>query len=89
MELEKLRRKIDDVDKEILLAIAKRQEIVKQIGVFKKQKGLTPKDATRWQQVISSRKKLASELDIPKSVVLTIWDILHEWSLEVEARQDD
>jgi len=30
--------------------------------------------------------KQGKELEIPDQVVASIWDILHEWSLEVESK---
>lgn len=89
MSLEELRKNIDEVDHEILVGLAKRRNLVKQIGEYKKKLGIELKDANRWQKVVSSRKMTANELDIPESVVVSIWNILHDWALEVEARQDD
>ncbi len=86
MDITELRKKIDTIDKEILIALAKRRNIVKQIGVLKHELKIPPIDAVRWQEVIHSRMKQGKELEIPDQVVASIWDILHEWSLEVESK---
>jgi len=89
MNLDELRNSIDEVDRDILVALSRRRDIVRKIGEVKKKMNLKLKDTARWQEVLVSRKLLAKELDIPEAVAISIWDTLHEWALEVEAGKDD
>lgn len=88
MDIHELRDQIDSIDKHILIALAKRRDIVKKIGILKQKLNLPTKDATRWQEVIHTRMIQGEELGIPEQVISSIWDILHEWSLEVENKHE-
>lgn len=89
MSIHELRNKIDALDKEILIAMANRRDIVKQIGTKKQELDIPPKDETRWKEVIRSRMMQGKELGIPEHVVSSIWDIFHAWSLEIESKHED
>ncbi len=84
MEINDLRKKIDKIDHDILIMLSKRRDVVEEIGERKKNANLPIKDETRFREMIEKRKEIAVGLFIPESVVLSIWDILHEWALAVE-----
>ncbi|QQS43918.1 chorismate mutase [Candidatus Roizmanbacteria bacterium] len=84
MEINDLRKKIDEIDHDILILLSKRRDVVEAIGERKKVSSLPIKDETRFGEMIEKRKEIAVELFIPESVVLSIWDVLHNWALEVE-----
>lgn len=84
MNLDDLRKKIDEVDNALLIALAQRKDIVKQIGEIKRISKRSAKDDARWQEVLQSRKVMAQKLGIPVSVMTSIWEILHEWALKIE-----
>lgn len=84
MEINDLREQIDEIDHDILILLSKRRDIVKEIGEQKRIANLPIKDETRFREIVERRKEIAVGLFIPESVVLSIWDILHEWALEVE-----
>lgn len=85
MDINDLRKKIDEIDRELLIALARRKDIVKQIGDVKKSQRMQVKDTVRFQEVLRSRKVMAKKLGIPVGIVTSLWDILHEWALEVES----
>lgn len=84
MEINDLRKQIDEIDQGILALLAKRRDVVEKIGERKRNANLPIKDPVRFRSMLEIRKKVAVQLDIPESVVLPIWEILHEWALEVE-----
>lgn len=84
MDIHTLRASIDDIDHQILELISRRNNIVTQIGKWKKEHGLPALDRKRYQEVLSDRKRTAEALSIPAKTVETIWEELHSWAVEVE-----
>mgnify|MGYP001476281327 CR=1 FL=1 len=58
-ELAKLRKRVDEVDDQILKALSERAKICKDIGDVKKQQGLAVRDASRESEVYRIKKKSA------------------------------
>ena len=67
--VEELRRRIDEIDREILNLIAERVEIAKKLGKLKKKRGLPIADYEREEQVVSQVLKLADELGLDRDLV--------------------
>lgn len=74
--LENLRKQIDDIDQKIVSLLAKRMEIVKRVGKYKRENNLPIFDNARWQEVIKSKK----------GFVRKIWEIIHEEALKIESK---
>jgi len=73
-KLEELRKKIDKIDRSIVILLAKRMEIVKKVGKFKKKNDLLPLDNMRWKKIIKTKK----------GFIKKIWEIIHEEALKIE-----
>jgi len=69
-----LRNQIDKIDDSIVSLLAKRMELVKNVGQLKKQNKLKVLDLKRWQEIIKSKK----------GYIKKIWKIIHEESLKIE-----
>ena len=83
-KLENLRKEIDKIDSEIIQIMAKRFEIVKQIGVFKKENKLDVIDNRRFQKVLEKVANIAEKQGISKDFTNDIYNIIHEYSCELE-----
>ena len=83
-KLENLRKEIDKIDSEIIQLLAKRFEIVKQIGVFKKENKLDVIDNRRFQKVLEKVANIAEKQGISKDFINDIYNIIHEYSCELE-----
>lgn len=83
--LEMLRQKIDAADAELLQIIARRQQIVAEIGAYKKTKGIVPLDEKRWQDVLHSRVTMGADLGFPADFVIRLYTVIHEHSLHIES----
>jgi len=59
--LELYRKQIDEIDVQIIDLLAKRFEVVKKVGEYKKERNIPPLQPERWQQVLQTRKNLAKE----------------------------
>ncbi|NLK85326.1 MAG: bifunctional chorismate mutase/prephenate dehydrogenase [Aeromonadales bacterium] len=65
-DLEDIRNKIDDNDREIITLLKKRQDLVKQAAVAKKNLGLSAYSQDREAYVLSHCEELALENELPK-----------------------
>lgn len=84
-KLDDWRKQIDAFDDELLHTLAKRINIVREIGKYKKAHNIEPLDEKRWQEILESRLSKASILDLPEDFIQKIFDLIHEYSLEVES----
>ena len=84
--LDKYRKQIDKIDKKIIDYLAKRYQVVKKVGVFKKKNGLKPFDKKRWQKVLQTRISFAEEKGLPKELIKKIYQTIHKFSLEIEKK---
>ena len=72
-DIKKLREQIDLIDKQILLLVKQRMDIVKKIGKIKKQNKLEVKDLKREKEIIAKLYKQGKKLKIQKKLIKTIW----------------
>jgi len=83
-KLEYYRIQIDKLDDQLLGVLAKRINIVRKIGKFKKAHEIKPFDEKRWQEVLESKLSKAHILNLSKSFIKKLYDFIHAYSLEVE-----
>lgn len=73
-----LRALIDEVDRNIVDLVKKRGEIVRQIGLLKKQEGLPIFDPLREKEQLEKFKKLALEQELDPTKVIELFLLLIE-----------
>jgi chorismate mutase len=86
--LEEYRKEIDTVDEELLTVLAKRFDIVREIGKLKKEKDLLPLDEKRWKEVLEKINAKAKKLNLPKAFTKNMYDEIHKAALMIE-RNDE
>jgi chorismate mutase len=84
-DLERLRGQIDLLDRELLDIIEKRMVISREIGTFKKRKGMPALQQNRWQKVLMQRLTHAGHKGISTSLIRQIFEIIHKESLTQQA----
>ena len=77
MELDALRREIDNIDKELIALFAKRMELCAKIGEYKKENGLPVYDKAR------ENEKLARAADVSRDDLKPYTRILFEKLFEL------
>jgi len=82
--LELYRKQIDEIDTQIIDLLAKRFEIVKKVGEYKKERNIPPLQPERWQQVLQTRKNLAKEKWLNPELIEKFWNLIHEEALKLE-----
>jgi len=63
-DLEQLRKKVDEVDEQIIVALCERAKACNAIGLIKKEKGLPVRDVSRENEVYTRVKKKAVEFHL-------------------------
>jgi chorismate mutase len=71
--IEQLRKKIDEVDEQILQSLSKRTEICSSIGLVKKKHGIPIQDFPRENDVYERIREKAAELGLNPSYVEAIY----------------
>lgn len=76
-----LRQQIDEVDNELLEVLNKRMRICREIGQYKKEHGMTVLQTGRYDNIMQSRVKLATEMGMSADFMKTILSSIHEESV--------
>ena len=63
-EIQQLRKKVDEVDEQILNALSERAKICRAIGLVKKKKGMQIRDTSRENEVYKRVKEKAVEFHL-------------------------
>lgn len=88
-QLKALRGQIDALDERILELLAERVAKVRAVGHYKQEHGLPLLDEDRWQAVIESRSAQGEEFGLSSDFVAELYDVIHQYALEVEAQETD
>lgn len=81
-KLEELRSEIDKLDEELLDILARRMNIVEEIGKYKKENNITILQLKRWSQIIHHRETSAVKLGLSKEFISKLLEALHEESIQ-------
>lgn len=85
-EIEEFRRKIDQIDQDILELLSKRLSLVKEIGDIKHREGVSIYQPERIKKVISSRCQWGKAKAIRTDLVRELFECLIRYSMEEEKR---
>jgi len=83
-QLEELRGKIDQLDREIVESIAMRMALVLEIGEYKKDNQVTVFQMERWNEIFSTRATWAEKMNLDKDFIQHIYKIIHEESIRIQ-----
>ncbi|MCW4002914.1 MAG: chorismate mutase [Candidatus Bathyarchaeota archaeon] len=72
-DIAKLRKRIDEIDDQILLALCERVKVCKAIGDLKKSQGMPIKDVYRENEVYKRISEKAAELGLDKGQVEAVY----------------
>ncbi len=80
--LEELRSEIDKLDEELIDILARRMNIVEEIGYYKKENNITILQLKRWSQIIRDRVKAGEKLGLSREFILRLLEAVHEESIQ-------
>lgn len=83
-ELERLRKKVDAIDNEIVGLLGKRQMIVKLIGEIKKRNGIKILSAAREQQILKRIRLKGEKNNFDLEFIDRIYRVIFENSRKVQ-----
>lgn len=83
-ELQKLRDKIDIIDDEIITALAKRINVVRQVGHFKKTNRVGSLDSKRFDEVLKTKIIKGEELNLSPIFIKALYNLIHDYSVSIE-----
>ena len=72
-DIQKLRKRIDEIDENILRFLGERSEICRSIGLLKKENAIPITDATRENEVYSNIRSKASDFGLDADQVEAIY----------------
>lgn len=84
--LEELRSEIDKIDDELIHILAKRMDIVEEIGKYKKENNITILQLKRWSHVIYDRVQRGEDLGLTRDFLIRLLEALHEESIQRQTR---
>ena len=85
-ELEQMRALIDDLDEELITALAKRMKIVEDIGEYKNTNQMTILQMERWKSTLENRLDLARKNNLNEEFILGLWQLIHAEALRIQNR---
>ncbi len=85
-KLEDWRKQIDVLDEKILTLLARRMDIARRIGKFKKELKISTLDKNRWEQVLKSNLKKGEKLGLSQEFLSNLLNLIHEYSLKVQKK---
>ena len=80
-DLTDLRKQIDEIDKEILEALAKRMRISEEMGVFKKEHNVSILQRTRYDEILEKRIALGESLGMSNEFMRVVVEAIHAESI--------
>jgi len=73
-------------DKAILLVLSERFKVVLRIGKIKRSQDIQPLDPRRWTALLNEREARGESLGIPKALIVKLFELIHEFALEIESK---
>jgi len=85
-KLEELRTEIDKLDGELIELLARRMEVVKEIGVYKKENNITILQLKRWKHIMEDRIAIGTNMGLDKQFLLLMLELVHENSIQQQTK---
>ncbi len=80
-ELEQLRQKIDNIDRELLEVLAARMSVVEKLGDYKRENNVAVLQLDRWKQLHNSRAEIGKSLNLYPELVEEMFKLIHMESI--------
>ena len=80
-DLAGLRGEIDVIDSELLQLLARRMEVSKQIGRYKKRNNVTVVQMDRWKKILSEYMAAGEDLGLSPDLITEVFEAIHQASI--------
>ncbi len=88
-ELAMFRSEVDMIDEELMKLLARRMNLSKDIGAYKRENGIKILQLNRWEQMLNNRIALGESLGIRPELVTSILELLHKASVEIQSEDSN
>ena len=82
--LEQLREEIDDVDKNLISQFGERMEVIKKLGLLKKENQVTILQVKRWQSIVDRYMEEGNKLGLSESFLKALLNVIHDESMRIQ-----
>lgn len=82
-----LRKEIDAIDDDVIALLAKRMEVVAQIGAWKRHHNVSLFQPTRWDHVLHNRIQMGLRRHLPERFVRGLFEQIHEHALNIQGER--
>jgi chorismate mutase len=83
-KLEELRSEIDKIDAELLEILARRLDIVSEIGKYKRENNITILQIKRWRNIINERLADGTSRGMSKEFLRNMLELVHNESIRMQ-----
>jgi len=81
-----LRTEIDITDQQLLEILARRCQISRQIGEYKKSHNMTIFQVSRWKHLLEDRLVQAGQMGMEANFVKQIYKMVHDNSIRIQSK---
>lgn len=82
--LEQLRKRIDKIDLDVVDILAARMQLVEEIGLYKKENGVTILQLERWNKVLKNILSQSESLGMDTEFSKKLYQLVHEESIRIQ-----
>lgn len=80
-QLEQMRQKIDNIDRELLEVLAARMAVVEKLGEYKRENNVAVLQLDRWKELHNNRAELGKKLNLYPELVEELFKLVHMESI--------
>jgi chorismate mutase len=84
-----IRRQFDDIDKSILILLATRTQLSKEMALQKKSNNMPVVQTEIWEQQLNNRKKENDKLKVDSVFIDKIFSAIHDESIRIQNQELD
>lgn len=85
--LQGLRQEIDRMDQELIQVLSRRMNIVRRIGAYKKEYGITALQIRRWASIIEDRLEKGESAGLHREFLLRLLQIVHKEAIRIQSEE--
>ena len=83
-ELTRLRKRINNLDDELLKVLARRADVSRNIGIYKKENNMSILQAKRWKSLMSDHLQQARRNNMNEKFVNDLFKLIHQDSIDIQ-----
>ncbi|HNP98770.1 MAG TPA: bifunctional 3-deoxy-7-phosphoheptulonate synthase/chorismate mutase type II, partial [Bacteroidia bacterium] len=80
--LEELRDRIDKIDEDILVLMAERMRVAREIGQYKKENNMTILQVERWREILQTRLQSGQTKELGSDFIFRLYELIHQESIQ-------